>query len=113
MNDLDKRHNIPTTEAIQAAYEQIWKLEQSQQHIDSPEALEQLERSLREATNNLAALILQKHLQANLDSPANFDKEKELVKTCNKVTFGSCLCGLAAQKKKLQFSSCVEKIFGL
>lgn len=80
MNDLDKGHNIPTCKAIQAAYEEIWKLEQSPQHIDTPEALEQLERSLREATDNLTALILQKHLQVSLDSSAN--KEKELVKTC-------------------------------
>ena len=82
-NDLDKTHNILNDEAIQAAYEEIWKIEQSQQHIDTPEALEQLERSLQEATNNLSALILQKRLQASLDSQANKDKENELVKTCN------------------------------
>jgi hypothetical protein len=81
MSDLDRKHSISNYEAIQAAYEEIWKLEQTQQHIDSPEALEQLERSLREATNHLTALILQKHLQASLDAPANKDKEKALVKT--------------------------------
>lgn len=81
-NDLDKTHSILNDEAIQVAYEKIWKIEQSQQHIDTPEALEQLERSLQEATNNLSSLILQKRLQANLDSQANKDKENELVKTC-------------------------------
>lgn len=81
-NDLDKNHGIPNYEAIQAAYEKIWELEQTQQHIDTPEALEQLERSLQEATDNLTALILQKHLQASLDTPANKEKENELVKTC-------------------------------
>lgn len=81
-NDLDKKHSIPNSDAIQAAYEEIWELEQTKQHIDGPEALEQFERSLRKATDNLATLILQKHLQASLDSPANKDKENELIKTC-------------------------------
>lgn len=81
-NDLDKNHSTLIDEAIQAAYEDIRKIEQSQQHIDTPEALEQLECSVREVTNELSTLILQKHLQASLDSPANKDKENELVKTC-------------------------------
>jgi len=36
MNDLDKRDNIPTIDAIQAAYEEIGELEQTKQHIDTP-----------------------------------------------------------------------------
>jgi hypothetical protein len=44
-NDLDKNHAIPNDEAIQAAYEKIRELEQTQQHIDTKEALEKLERS--------------------------------------------------------------------
>ena len=44
MNDLDKNHIIPNIEAIQSTNEEILKLEQ--QHIDSPEALEQFERSV-------------------------------------------------------------------
>lgn len=82
MSNLDRNHITLNSDAIQAAYEQIWELEQTKQHIDTPESLEQLERSLLEATNNLTALILQKHLQASLDAPANKDKENELVKTC-------------------------------
>jgi len=30
-NDLDKNYSISNYEAIQAAYEKIWKLEQTQQ----------------------------------------------------------------------------------
>lgn len=61
---MDKKHYIATDEEIQTVYEKIWKLEQTPQYIDTPEAIEKLERSLKEATDKLTSLILQKHLQA-------------------------------------------------
>lgn len=81
-NDLDKNYCIANDDEIQAAYKKISELEQTPQNIDSPEALEQLERSLREATDNLTALVLQKHLQASLDTSVTRDREKELAKSC-------------------------------
>lgn len=35
-NDLDKNYSISNYEAIQAAYEKIWKLEQTQQSSSNP-----------------------------------------------------------------------------
>lgn len=81
-NDLDKKHYIATDEEIQTVYEKIWELEQTPQYIDTPEAIEKLERSLKEATDKLTSLILQKHLQASMDTPDIKNKEAELVKTC-------------------------------
>jgi hypothetical protein len=48
-NDLEKNNDIANDDKIR-------ELEQTQQHIDTPEALERLERSLRKATENLSAL---------------------------------------------------------
>jgi hypothetical protein len=44
-NDLDRNHCMANYDEIQAAYEKIWELEQTPQYIETPEALEQLERS--------------------------------------------------------------------
>lgn len=76
-NDSDKKHCIESDDEMQAAYERIWELEQTPQNVDSPEALEQLERSLREAADNLTALVLQKHLQASLSTDEARNKEAE------------------------------------
>lgn len=81
-NDLDKNYCITNYDEIQAAYERIWELEQTPQNIDSPEALEQLERSLQEATSHETALVLQKHLQASLDTNEARNRETELAKSC-------------------------------
>ncbi|MCK5717043.1 MAG: hypothetical protein KAH77_06085 [Thiomargarita sp.] len=67
---------------IQAAYERIWELEQTPQYVDSSEAMEQLERSLQEAMAHLTALLLQKHLQASLDTSEAKAREAELIKSC-------------------------------
>lgn len=50
--------------------------------MDGPEALEQLERSLKEAMDHLTALLLQKHLQVSLDTNEAKMREIELTKSC-------------------------------
>ena len=80
--DLGDGHCEPSGKEIQAAYDRIRELEQSPQNMDTPDALEQLERSLREAMNDLAALLLQKHLQASLDTDELKAQEANLIKSC-------------------------------
>jgi hypothetical protein len=82
-NDLDTNNCRANSDEIQAAYKRIEELELTPQHIKSPEALEHLERSLREAMENLTALLLQKHLQASLDTNEAKAREVELIKPCS------------------------------
>ena len=82
-NDLDTTNCRANSNEIQAAYKRIEELEHTPQHIESPEALEHLERSLREAMENLTALLLQKHLQASLDTNETKAREAELIKPCS------------------------------
>ena len=81
-NDLDKDYCGANDADRQAAYEKIWALEQTPQQVDSPATLEQLERSLQEALDHLKVLLLQKHLQASLDTPEARDREIEALKSC-------------------------------
>ena len=81
-NDLDEKHCEAIEKEIQATYEVIRKLEQEPQQANSPEAMEELERTLREATGNLSAVLLQKHLQASLDSPESQARERDWMVSC-------------------------------
>ena len=56
-NDLDKKNCRANSEEIQAAYKRREDIEQTPQQIESPEALEHLERILREAMENLTCLL--------------------------------------------------------
>ncbi|KAA3610310.1 MAG: PAS domain S-box protein [Calditrichaeota bacterium] len=44
-----------------------------------------------------------------LEMIAHYKLGANLRKKCNRVNFGSCLCGIAAKKKKIQFASCIDK----
>ncbi len=81
-NDLDKDYCGANEAEIQAAYEKIRELEQTPPQVDSPETLEQLERSLQAALDHLQVLLLQKHLQASLDTPEARAREIEALKSC-------------------------------
>ena len=79
-NDLDNNNCRAKSDEIQAAYKRIEELEPTPQQIETPEALEHLEPSLREAMENLTALLLQKQLQASLDTNEAKAREAELIK---------------------------------
>jgi len=80
-NDLGNLYSEGSHDEIQAAFKRLQKLEQTPQQINSHEALESLERELRKETDELVALLLQKHLQENLDSKEQLNKEAETVKS--------------------------------
>jgi hypothetical protein len=80
-NDLGSVYSERNHNEIQEAFERLQKLEQTPQQINSPEALESLERELRKETDKLVALLLQKHLQENLDSEEQLSKETDVVKS--------------------------------
>lgn len=61
-------------------YIRIQEFEQENRQISSPEDLEELEREISEITNGLGALLLQKKLQAVLDSEEQQAKEAELIR---------------------------------
>ena len=82
MNDTDRcTCSEGRSDEIQLAYDRIKELEQKPQEINSQEALEILERSLRQEMDELIVLLLQKHLQANLDSEEQHAKEAELIQS--------------------------------
>lgn len=64
---------------IQEAYENLGKFQQEDRQFNSPEELDTFERDLHQYTNHLAALILQKHLQAKLASENCKAQEAELI----------------------------------
>ena len=65
---------------IQEAYENLDKLQQEEGQLDSPEDFDNYEQEILLHTNLLGALILQKKLQAKLDSEAHRAAEAELMK---------------------------------
>ena len=79
-NDLESTHSEANQDEIQAAFDYLENLGETPQQIDSPEALEAVERELRKGADELIALLLQKHLQENLDSEEQLTKEAELDK---------------------------------
>ena len=79
-NDLESTHSEANQDEIQAAFDYLKNLGETPQQIDSPEALEAVERELRKGADELIALLLQKHLQENLDSEEQLTKEAELIK---------------------------------
>ncbi len=63
----------------QAVYARLQALEQAMECVNGPEDLEALEREIRECTDRLGALVLQRRIQALVDSPEQQSKEKELI----------------------------------
>jgi hypothetical protein len=67
---------------IREVHADLGKLQNEIRSISCPEELDTLEQDIREKTNRLAALLLQKQLQANLDSEENKKKEAAIIATC-------------------------------
>ena len=55
---------------IQEALDALHQMQQSPQLVTSPEALEALEREIRQCTDRLGSLLVGHHLQASLDAAA-------------------------------------------
>ena len=68
-----------TTPEIQAVYGQLRALEQEGPAVSGPEALEALERAIRELTERLAARLLEHRLQANPGAQGQLERERELL----------------------------------
>ena len=58
------------TRQIQEALDALHQMQQSPQLVTSPEALEALEREMRQCTDRLGSLLVGHHLQASLDAAA-------------------------------------------
>jgi len=68
-----------TADALQQAYRALAGREQEFRVVSNPEELEQLEREIRGHTDTLARLLLQKQVQASLETDAHKAKEAELI----------------------------------
>ncbi len=69
---------------IQKVYEQLEMLQQEARIVNNAEEMEELERDIRQLTDQLGALLLGKKIQESLDAPEGADAEKELVKNIPK-----------------------------
>lgn len=75
-----KTENTANIDAeIQQTNAYLQNFEQETHRVNSPKELEALERKIRQHTDHLAALLLQKQLQANLDSKEQQAQEAELI----------------------------------
>lgn len=82
INDHEKTNcveDIEDIKEIQEVYTRLRDLEQATRQLSSPEDLDALEAEINGYTNRLKALLLQKHLQAALDSEEQQEKEAELI----------------------------------
>jgi len=66
------------TREIQAVLDELHQMQQTPRLVTSPEALEALERHIRQGTDRLGSLLVGYHLQQALDSPA-FQAEQDLL----------------------------------
>ena len=55
---------------IQAVFDELHQMQQPPRLVTSPEALEALEREMRQGTDRLGSLLVGYHLQQTLDAPA-------------------------------------------
>ena len=77
---IEKENIVEDCQRIGDVYVRLQELEQETRQITSPEELEALEQEIMGYTNRLAALLLQKKLQASLDSEEQQKKEIELIR---------------------------------
>ncbi len=78
-NDLEKNYVSENTAALQEVYAQLHAWEQNAFEVDTPEELEALEREIGGQTARLGALLLQRQLQAHLDSQEQEARERKLL----------------------------------
>ena len=64
---------------IQEVLSELQQMQQSPQLVTSPEALEALEREIRQRTDHLGSLLVGYHLQQALDSAALQAEQEQLV----------------------------------
>ncbi len=77
---VEKENIVKEYQKIKDIYKRLRELEEATLRIGSPEDLELLEREILGLTNHLGALLLQKKLQAALDSDEQQEKEAELIR---------------------------------
>jgi len=68
------------TQALQEVLDQLYQMQQTPQLVSSPEALEALEREIRQRTDRLGSLLVGYHLQQALDSTALQAEQEQLVR---------------------------------
>ena len=74
------RQDTNYTQAIQEVLAQLHQMQQTPQLVSSPEALEALEREMRQRTDRLGSLLVGYHLQQALDSTALQAEQEQLVR---------------------------------
>jgi len=74
------RQDSDYTQAIQEVLAQLHQMQQTPQLVSSPEALEALEREIRQRTDRLGSLLVGYHLQQALDSTALQAEQEQLVR---------------------------------
>ncbi|MDP6736665.1 MAG: hypothetical protein QF732_09240 [Nitrospinaceae bacterium] len=60
--------HVGNEDQLQAVHARLQELERKPRLVSSPEELESLEREIRKETEELASLLMEKHLQSSLDS---------------------------------------------
>jgi hypothetical protein len=79
IDDLDSRDYAENESRLQEVYGRLQELEQERRVVRSAEELEALEREIRGVTDQLASVLLERQLQANLDSAEQQAAEAELI----------------------------------
>ena len=69
--------HVGNDDKLQAVYARLRELERKPRPVSNPEELEFLERAIRKETEELASLLMQKHLQVSLDS----EEQKKRIRT--------------------------------
>ena len=78
-NDLGKDHVTENTAELQAVRTELQALEEATLKVGTAEELEALERAIGELTARQGALLVQRQLQAHLDSEGQEARERELL----------------------------------
>ncbi len=78
-NDLGKDHVTENTAELQAVRAELQALEEAALEVGTAEELEALERAIGELTARQGALLVQRQLQAHLDSEEQEARERELL----------------------------------
>ena len=69
--------HVGNEDQLQAVHARLQELERKPRLVSSPEELESLEREIRKETEELASLLMEKHLQSSLDS----EDQKKRIRT--------------------------------
>lgn len=78
--ESEKGNRVDNHHEIEDIYASLRKLEQKKPQNTNPEEVELMEKEIKSYTDRLGALVLQKRLQALLDSDEQHKKEAELIR---------------------------------